>query len=114
MTDKTQDHDVNNYTLPSNPKDREKIKTMLDVVVGEMRMIDDRKTSIKETIAALHEEYAIPKKVLTKLARTMFKDDYQDVTYESEVFELFYEGVVEKNHNQPVATTNINDGEEGE
>lgn len=93
MTDTTEKDDLS-FTLPSSKSDKEKIKNMLQVVTGEMQMIEDRRSSIKDTIAALHEEFKIPKKILTKLAKTMYKHDYSDVTHEIDVFQLCYEGII--------------------
>lgn len=95
MTD-TDTKNNESFALPSNKTDRDKIKTVLHEVVGQLQMIDDRKSVIKDHINALHEEYAIPKKVLNRLAKTMYNHDYDDVTHEIDVFQLCFEGIVQQ------------------
>lgn len=93
--------DEASFTLPSSQADRKKIREVLNTIAGEYQMIDDRKASVKDTIEALHEEFKIPKKIIAKLAQTIHKHNYSDLSHESSVFELFYEGIVET----PTTTT---------
>jgi len=82
------------FTLPSSQSDRDKIKKNLEEVSGQLQMIADRKEQIKEIIEATADEYKIPKKILSKIATTMFKNQYAEASYESSIFELVYEGII--------------------
>lgn len=81
------------FIMPTNPADLKKIKDMVIELSGQLQMIDDRKLYIKEAVAALSEEFTIPKKVLNDMAKTHFKQNYRDKSQESEVFSLVYESV---------------------
>jgi hypothetical protein len=97
MTDKTTDVNVDSaYSLPSNPEDRKKIKSQLQTISAQLQMIDDRKEVIKGIIDALQADYKIPKKISSKLARTLHKHDYDKVKEESDLVALFYEELVDK------------------
>lgn len=91
MTDELDGMDV---VIPSNPADRKRIKDALHEIVGCYQFIDDKKSYIKDVLDTLKENYDIPKKIATKMARTMHKHNYQDVSNESTTFELLYETIV--------------------
>lgn len=84
------------FVLPSNPEDRKKIKSLLLEISGQFQMIDDKKAYIKDVTDDLHEKFKMPKKLIGKLARTVYKHDYDKVSEESELFNLFYEEIVDK------------------
>lgn len=105
MTD-TNDSIDNSYVLPSNPEDRKKIKSLLQEISAQLQMIDDRKEAIKGVIDALHADFKIPKKISSKLARTLYKHDYDKVKEESDLITLFYEELVDK-VNVPPSLSNL-------
>lgn len=82
-------------SIPSNPSDRVKLKTMLAEMTKCFQRIDDERQSIKEIAEAAQEQYEIKKKVVTKLARTMYKHNYADLQAENEHFEELYETLIE-------------------
>lgn len=84
------------YTVPSDPKVQKKIRDAVYDISAQLQMIQDRREAIKEMVAAIHEEVGIPKKVMNKMARTHFKGNYQEVAKEDDVFQLFYETLLEK------------------
>lgn len=84
------------YVLPSNPEDRKKIKSLLQEISAQYQIIDDRKSYVKDVTDDLHAKFAVPKKLVAKLARTLYKSNYDKVSEESELFKLFYEEVVDK------------------
>jgi hypothetical protein len=94
------DNDVNehilNTFLPSNPADLKKIKSNLYTITDQMVLIAGHRDVIKETLNALHEEYKIPKKVLRKLAKTLFDANYYEVSSENTQFEIMYEKILDK------------------
>lgn len=90
--------DTNEVIVPSNPADREKIHNMLQEIVVHLERIEMEKEGIKDILEVMKEEYAIPPKHSRKLAKTLHKQNYQEITSENESFELLYESLV-KNSN---------------
>lgn len=88
---KQTDTAADDFTMPSNPADRKKIKDALYEMSGALQFIDDKRVYMKETAAILEENYALPKKVAMKMARTIFKDNYSDVSAESDQFTTAFE-----------------------
>lgn len=81
--------------VPSNPKDREKLKLAIGEITNCMLRIDGEREQIKEIIAAASEEFEIDKKLIRKVANTMYKHNYADVQAEQEEFELLFETLFE-------------------
>lgn len=79
------------FTMPSNPADRKKIKDALYEMSGALQFIDDKRAFIKDVSETLLESFQIPKKMSTKLARTIFKNDYADVSTEADNFVTLFE-----------------------
>lgn len=106
----------NDFTLPSNPTDRKKIKDALYEMAGALQFIDDKREYINDVATDLKDSFDLPKKVTTKLARTLHKGNYSDVTAETDTFTTLFEVLFNG------ATTNIipmddednNDGDDPE
>ncbi len=81
--------------IPSTINDKQKIKLALDEIVGAGRFIADKKEYIKDCVATIHKEFNIPKKIITKIAKTIMDDNYWDVSNELSDFEALYEAIVE-------------------
>jgi len=81
--------------IPSSPLDRQKIKTKLTEAVNCMERIAGEKSQMKSIYEAIEAEHDLPKKVASKLARTMFKQNYANILAEQADFESLYEIVVE-------------------
>ena len=86
---------VDHVSVPSNPEDVRKLKTMLDEATHCMQRSDDEKQSIKDIIDDAYAKFDVPKKLLRKLATTMYRRSYEDVQAENEDFEFLYETLVE-------------------
>jgi radical SAM superfamily enzyme len=63
--------------------------------------IDKQRDHMKEIASDAAESFDIPKKLVNRMARIMFKQAYADLCAENEHFELLYETVIE---NKKVAT----------
>lgn len=61
---------------------------MNELVVALTR-IKSEQDHKKEIINHIHEEFDIPKKLITKAASTLFNESYNKVSAENEDFELF-------------------------
>lgn len=74
--------------LPSSPADRKKLVGRMNELVVALTRIKSEQEHKKEVIAAIHEEFDVPKKLITKAASTLFNESYQKVAAENEDFEL--------------------------
>lgn len=80
--------------LPSSPADRKRLKTMLSEATYCKQRIDDERQSIKDIVGRIHEEFELPKKLVTKLISTLYKQDYANRVAEEEDFQFLYEAIV--------------------
>lgn len=80
--------------LPSSPADRKRMKTMLSEATYCKQRIDDERQSIKDIVGRIHEEFQLPKKLVTKLINTLYKQDYANRVAEEEDFQFLYESIV--------------------
>jgi Glu-tRNA(Gln) amidotransferase subunit E-like FAD-binding protein len=60
-----------------------------------MRDIDVHRDSIKETVESMAVDYGLDKKVINKLAKTMYKSNYGSLQEENNHFAMLYEILVE-------------------
>lgn len=81
--------------VPSDPKERDKMKGMLVEMTHRLREIDSTREALKEIADEVTKTYGLQKKTVNKLARTMYKHDYADIQAENEHFEILYETLVE-------------------
>lgn len=86
---------MSDMTIPSNPKDRQELKAMLAEMTKCMQRMDDERESLGDIAKAAEEKFGIKKKVIRKLANTMYKHNYADLQAENEHFEVLYETLVE-------------------
>jgi hypothetical protein len=81
--------------VPTNDKDRQRLKQALAEITACMQRMDDEREHIKDITKMVEEEFEIKAKVTRKLASTMYKHNYADVQAEHEHFEFLYESLVE-------------------
>ena len=94
-------HDV---IVPSSVSDRKSLKIALTEMTYCLQRMDDERSAMKDINDTIHEKYGLPKKLVSKLARTMYKRDYANITQENEDFELLYETLVEGNKLAEIAS----------
>jgi len=82
-------------SLPSNPNDRQKLKIAIGEITNCLLRIDSEREAMKEIIADASTKYGVDKKMIRKIATTMYKHNYADVQAENEEFETLYETLVE-------------------
>lgn len=82
-------------SLPSNPADRQKLKMAIGEITNCFLRIDAERDAMKEIIAEASSKYGVDKKMIRKIASTMYKHNYADVQAENEEFEILYESIVE-------------------
>lgn len=81
-------------TVPSSDSDRVKLKAALVEMTNCYSKIDAQRDACKEIADEVVRQFEIPKKIVNKLARTMYKRDYATLSAENEDFELLYETLV--------------------
>lgn len=84
-----------NSNILNDPDKRKKFKSAIVTITHYFDAIDAQKESIKETVDAISEEYGIDKKLVRKLATTMYKSNYASLQEENRHFELLYETIFE-------------------
>lgn len=85
----------NKGNVLADPEIRKKFKSALAMVTQYFQQADDIKEGVKETIAALSDEYGLDKKTIRRLATTMYKHNYGSLQEENRHFEILYETVIE-------------------
>lgn len=80
--------------VPSSPEDRRKLKAAIVEMTKSMLRMDTERDLLKEIAKTASEDFQIPKKIINKLARTMYKNNYNDLQAENEHFEFLYETLV--------------------
>ncbi len=78
----------------TNPEELKKFKQVLVTITHYLQIIDDQKEAIKETVEEAAGDYGIDKRIIRKLANTLFKHNYADIQEENNHFELLYEALV--------------------
>lgn len=91
--------DDNTNTVPSSPSDRVQFKTIVVEMTKYLQQIDDIKEDLKSAAAAAEEKFGVKKKLISKLARTMYKHNYADLQQENEDFSNLYETLIEGKKN---------------
>lgn len=79
----------------NDPKVRTEFKSRLSAVTHYFQAADDAKEGASETIADLSAEFGLDKKIVRKLATTMYKHNYSSLQEENRHFEILYEMVIE-------------------
>lgn len=86
---------IKGANILNDPDERKKFKSMLAVLTAHMRDIDIHRESVKETVADMSADYGLDKKVINKIAKTMYNHNYGSLQEENRHFETLYETVVE-------------------
>ena len=86
MTTNTQE-----LIMPTSTKDIEKLKNAIDECIIQHQKMDDCRLQLKAIFDFLKEELNIPPKYTRKLAKTAYKDSFQDDLEENEEFVQLYE-----------------------
>ncbi len=90
-TNKQKEQPVNIIT---NPAELAKFKQVLVAITRDLQIIDDRKECIKEVVDEASTIYSIDKKLINKLAKTLYKSNYDSLLEENEHFSLLYETLI--------------------
>ncbi len=78
---------------PINEEERRKLKAMIVEMTNALARMDSEREHLKEIASVAVDEFGIQKKVINKLARTMYKNNYADLQAENDHFEFLYEAI---------------------
>ena len=81
--------------IPSSQKDRQALKNMIVEITNSLSRIDAEREHITSICADAEDKFEIKKKLVRKIASTMYKHNYSDVVAENDHFELLYETLIE-------------------
>ncbi len=76
-----------------------KLKGVIVDIATQLQVIDDRRLVVKEIIDETAKKYNVPKKYISKMAKTYFKDNFDEVSTESEEFSQLYMSVMSRANN---------------
>ena len=79
----------------NDPEERKKFKSALAAITYDFDAIDKLKETIREDIGAISQTYGIEKKIVRRLAVTMYKHNYSSIQEENEHFAAMYETLIE-------------------
>lgn len=87
--------EANDFTVPSDPEIRKRIRDAVAEASAQLQMIDDRKAVLKDIVDMAKTDLEVPKKIFNKMVKAFHKQVYQAMAHDNEVFQLFYENVME-------------------
>ncbi len=99
----------------TNLEERKKFKQTLYTITHYMQRIDDEKDAIKETVDDLSANTGIDKKLIRKLATTMYKRDYESRAEENQHFEMLWDMLIisgSKTSDDPLDEADVEESEE--
>ena len=78
----------------SNPADREKLLKVIREVSDSKARAQGEKEYIREAIADISKQLQLPKKIVAKMAKVYFKQNYDEEVAVQDQFETLYETIV--------------------
>ena len=76
-----------------NEEQLKALKGALDEMNDVMFKQEQLSTSMKDIINAAHDSLKVPKKILRKMARVQYKQNFETEVAESKEFEALFEGI---------------------
>ena len=84
-----------NFTVPTDPDIRKRIRQAVAEASAQLRMIEDRKEAIKDIVTMAKDDLSVPKRTFNKMVKAFHKQEYAAIVHENETFQLFYENIME-------------------
>lgn len=86
--------ETDNFELPSDPELRRKIREAVKEAADIMTMIAAQREALRDAKSRIVEELEVPKKILNKMIKAYYNQDFPAISQENEMFELFYENII--------------------
>lgn len=83
------------FTIPSSPSDLKKIKSMMQQAVDAETRIAAERDAKKEICAEIHTQFEIPKKIVNRMVKTMYKHNFSEQQAEMDDFQVAYEKITQ-------------------
>jgi hypothetical protein len=77
-----------------NAEELKALKGVLVEMTVCLQRMDEQKEQMKAIAEAAEDKFEIKKKIITKMGRTMYNRNYNDIQEENKHFEFLYEAVV--------------------
>lgn len=90
--------DLMSFTLPSDPKEKKKIRDIFYEMSGVQQKIKDSREDLKGYVEVLNKDYGIPKKIIPKIAKIVSEHNFEDVSAEHSAIEDTYESIMNTNN----------------
>lgn len=84
------------FTIPSDPAAQKKIRDFLIEVNDAMVRKSAEQKFISESIKIISDDFQIPKKIIQKMAKIYFNQNFDQVTAEDEAVATAYETIMKK------------------
>ena len=78
----------------SNPKDREKLLSVLKTCSDSMTRVSAEKDLIKEEVREICKQLQLPKRLVNRMVKVYHKQNYDEEVATHEQFETLYETIV--------------------
>lgn len=85
---------IENIALPNDPAKQKELKIMLNEVLASLQRTDSEGEARGEIVDEIVRKFALPKKVVSKLIRTLHKHNFSDMKLEADMLESLYEIIV--------------------
>lgn len=83
-----------NFTLPSSPEDRRKIKNAMDEISASWTRMEGERNLVNDTLRELCKTYSLPKRAFRKLVKVYHTQSFNEEVASHEEFEAMYEELV--------------------
>lgn len=90
-----QENSNEEMSLPSDPKVRQQIKDCVIEAAGIQSQMDSYREALKEIRERVAKELGTPKRTFNRMVKTFHKQNYAAVAQDDEVFQIFYENIIE-------------------
>lgn len=90
--------DLINFPLPSSPEDIQKIQSVIKEIVNSKFRAQGEAEYQREAVAALAEDFDIPKQLINRMVKDTFKDTFDEGCDKQEAYETLYEKVMLNNN----------------
>ena len=81
---------MSNVAIPSSPEDRKKIMNAIQEISNSLTRVEAERDLIREIVKEQSQELQIPKKIITKIAKTYHKQSLtQDIQDHEDFVELY-------------------------
>lgn len=86
---------VNTLFGSFDEKQLKALKSYVEEIVVHMNRNQSNNEAIKSIVDVANEELKIPKKIVKRMAKTQFKQNFQTEVVESKEFEALFEAILE-------------------